>query len=208
MKKYLIISLLLSAMTAMAACTPSDPDTGDGQTATPGRPGDIENPDTTGRPDQPSQSKTLVAYFPAQEHTQAVAGRIAEILGTDIFRIQPAEPYAENPYDDSDRIQDEAYNGLRPAVASLPEPTAIAAYDTLFVGSPIWWHQPAMVVCTFLENYDLSGKIVIPFFTYGSTEYLQHSIDKVHDLTPSSIHLRTYTGGSVDSWLHAIHILQ
>jgi len=65
-------------------------------------------------------------------------------------------------YDDSDRIQDEAYNDLRPAVANLPDAATIARYDTIFVGSPCWWHQPAMVVCTFLEAYDLTcGKKIM-----------------------------------------------
>ncbi len=60
-------------------------------------------------------SKTLVAYFSGTGTTQRVANRIAEILGTDIYRIEAAEPYASNPYDDSNRIQNEAYNDLRPA---------------------------------------------------------------------------------------------
>ena len=95
----------------------------------------------------------------------------------------------EYPYDDSDRIQDEAYNGLRPEVANLPDAETIAAYDTLFVGSPCWWHQPAMVVCTFLESYDLSGKVVIPFFTYGATTYLNESMQTIYRATPDSEHL-------------------
>lgn len=126
--------------------------------------------------------------------------------GADVYRIEASEPYASNPYDDSDRIQNESYNNLRPGVGNLPE--NIDEYDVIFVGSPIWWHNPAMVVCTFLENYDLDGKIVIPFFTYGSTEYLQQSINKIHEVTPASVHLRTYTGGGVESWLRDIHIIQ
>lgn len=49
-----------------------------------------------------------------------------------------AEPYAANPYDDSDRIQNEAYNDLRPGVANLPDAKTIAQYETIFVGSPCW----------------------------------------------------------------------
>lgn len=86
-------------------------------------------------------------------------------------------------------IQAEAYGNLRPAVGNLPEKEVIAAYDTIFVGSPIWWHQPAMVVCTFLEAYDLTGKVIIPFFTYGSTSYLNESMQKIYKVTPSSQHI-------------------
>lgn len=134
-------------------------------------------------------SHTLVAYFSATGNTHAVAQNIVSILGADSYRIEPLNPYPEDPYDVSMDIQAEAYNDLRPAVGNLPDKEVIAAYDTIFVGSPIWWHQPAMVVCTFLEAYDLTGKVIIPFFTYGSTSYLNESMLKIYKVTPSSQHI-------------------
>lgn len=135
------------------------------------------------------QAKDLVVYFSATGNTQAVAEEIARVMGADILRIEAADPYAANPYDDSDRIQNEAYNDLRPEVANMPDAEIIAQYDRLFVGSPIWWHQPAMVVCTFLENYDLSNKVIVPFFTYGATTYLNESMQKIYKVTPNSLHI-------------------
>lgn len=136
-----------------------------------------------------SQAKDLVAYFSAEGHTKAVAERISELTGADIYRIEAAEPYADNPYDDSDRIQNEAYNDLRPAVANAPSQEWINQYDRIYIGSPCWWHQPAMVVCTFLEKYDLSNHVVIPFFTYGATTYLNESMQKIYKCTPNSINI-------------------
>lgn len=136
-----------------------------------------------------TQAKDLVAYFSAQGNTKAVAERIAELMGADIYRIEAAEPYAVNPYDDSDRIQNEAYNDLRPAVANPPSQEWVDQYDRIFVGSPCWWHQPAMVVCTFLESYDLSNHTIIPFFTYGATTYLNESMQKIYKCTPNSTHI-------------------
>lgn len=227
MKKFLIIPLLFLSVTAMAACSPSDtPETGTEQ------PGGEDAPDKPDSPDEPVRTKTLVAYFSAQGHTQAVAERIAEVLGADIFRIEAAEPYAENPYDDSNRIQNEAYNGLRPGVGNLPDTETVAACDTLFVGSPCWWHQPAMVVCTFLESYDLKGKVVVPFFTYGATTYLNESMQTIYRVTPESEHLPATlpedldpdnirepqsddagipmpgNASGVERWLHELGILQ
>ena len=134
-------------------------------------------------------AKDLVAYFSAQGNTKAVAERIAELTGADIYRIEAAEPYASNPYDDSDRIQGEAYNDRRPAVDNLPSQDWMNQYDRIFIGSPIWWHQPAMVVCTFLEKYDLSKHVIIPFFTYGATTYLNESMQKIYKCTPNSVHI-------------------
>ncbi|MCM1095710.1 MAG: hypothetical protein NC333_05470 [Terasakiella sp.] len=134
-------------------------------------------------------TKTLVAYFSATGNTKAVAERIAALTGADLYSITPSRPYAANPYDDSQRIQDEAYNDRRPAVANLPSQEQIAQYDTIFVGSPLWWHQPAMVVCTFLESYDLSGKVIVPFMTYGATTYLNEGMQKLYKCTPGSVHI-------------------
>ena len=136
-----------------------------------------------------AQAKDLVAYFSAEGHTKAVAERIVELTGADLYRIEAAEPYAENPYDDSDRIQNEAYNDLRPAVANPPSQEWIDQYDRIFIGSPCWWHQPAMVVCTFLENYNLSKHTIVPFFTYGATTYLNESMQKIYKCTPNSVHV-------------------
>ena len=136
-----------------------------------------------------TQAKDLVAYFSAEGHTKAVAERIAELTGADIYRIEAADPYAADPYDDSERIQNEAYNDLRPAVTNPPSQEWINQYDRIYVGSPCWWHQPAMVVCTFLETYDLSNHVIIPFFTYGATTYLNESMQKIYKCTPNSVHV-------------------
>lgn len=191
MKRLLFIPLLFLSLTTMAACSPDDSPVPETELPTlPEEPGDEENPDNPDDPDIPSDNgKILVAYFSAQGHTQAVAERIVELTGADVYRIEAADPYAENPYDDSDRIQNEAYNDLRPGVANLPDKEIIAQYDTIFVGSPCWWHQPAMVVCTFLEAYDLKDKFIIPFFTYGATTYLNESMQKIYKVTPDSKHI-------------------
>ena len=177
MKNLLLISLLLFSATTISACSENN------DTSFP----DTEQPESSDLPS--GNSKTLVAYFSATGTTQAIAERITELTGADIYRINAADPYATNPYDDTERIQNEAYNDLRPGVANLPDKEAIAQYDTIFVGSPCWWHQPAMVVCTFLENYDLGNKVIIPFFTYGATTYLNESMQKIYKVTPEAIHI-------------------
>lgn len=136
-----------------------------------------------------AQAKDLVAYFSAEGHTKAVAERIAQLTGADLYRIEAAEPYADDPYDDSDRIQNEAYNDLRPDVANPPSQEWVDQYDRIYIGSPCWWHQPAMVVCTFLEKYDLSKHVIVPFFTYGATTYLNESMQKIYKCTPNSVHI-------------------
>lgn len=194
MKKLFVIPFLLFSLPIVAACSHDDASgVGTEQPAVSDKPEDKDDPGHSGEsgsPETPSgNGKVLVAYFSAQGHTQAVAERIVALTGADTYRIEAAEPYSADPYDDSDRIQNEAYNNLRPGVANLPEEETIARYDTIFVGSPCWWHQPAMVVCTFLEAFDLKGKVIIPFFTYGATTYLNESMQKIYKVTPDSKHV-------------------
>ena len=134
-------------------------------------------------------TKTLIAYFSAEGHTKAVAEAIQKETGADIFFIEPLDAYAANPYDDSDRIQNEAYNNMRPEVKTYLSEQQMAKYDTIFVGTPIWWHQPAMVVCTFLEHYDLRDKVIIPFVTFGARSYLNETMQRLYKSTPDSKHI-------------------
>lgn len=139
MKKYFIYLMMAFAAVTANACGNDDP--------AQEQPG-TEQPEDNGTSDVPSgNSNILVAYFSATGNTQTVAQHIADLLRADIFRIEAADEYntSPDPYADSERIQDEAYNNLRPDVKTLPEEEDIAAYDTILVGSPIWWHQPAMV---------------------------------------------------------------
>lgn len=189
MRKIFLIPFLFMSLAVTPACSEdnNEPMPDNGQTD-----GTDDQEDSNGSGSQEDQlggEKILVAYFSATGNTEAVAKRIAEFTGAAVYSIEPSDPYSENPYDDSTRIQNEAYGDLRPEVANLPDPDEMAQYDVIFVGSPIWWHQPAMVVCTFLDAYDLSGKTVIPFFTFGATTYLNESMQKIFRLTPNSRHI-------------------
>lgn len=169
---FFIVSLLVIAQSLIASCSNNG-----------------QRMDEPSLPEPSGKTKTLVAYFSATGNTHAVAQRIAELTGADIYRIEPARPYADNPYDDSQLIQNEAYNDLRPEVANLLPAEDVARYDTIYVGTPLWWHQPAMVVCTFLEAYDLSGKVIVPFVTYGARTYLNEAMQKMYKCTPNSVHV-------------------
>ena len=56
----------------------------------------------------------------------------------------------------------------RPEVASKVE--NMDQYDTIYVGFPIWWYTAPRIINTFLEQYDLTGKTIIPFATSGGSD--------------------------------------
>ena len=114
-------------------------------------------------------SKKLVAYFSASGVTAKVARTLAEAVGANLFEIAPKEPYTKadlNWMDANARSTVEMKDpGSRPELAAgLPD---AAAYDTIYVGFPIWWYVAPTIVNTFLESLDLSGKTVVPFATSG-----------------------------------------
>lgn len=111
-----------------------------------------------------SDVKVLVAYFSYSGTTRNVANAISEKTGGDLFEIIPQDGYS-NVYMESNReIRGNARPALTDTVQNMDE------YDIVFVGYPVWWHATPAPVNTFLESYDLTGKLMIPFCTSGESD--------------------------------------
>lgn len=152
--KFIISALLmLTALASFASCTPKkSSEIGSGRA---------------------TELKILVAYFSAQGHTKAVAEKIASVTGGDLFEIMPVNVYTEEDLDgwnESARGTRESEDrSTRPEVKNRVE--NFENYDTIYLGFPIWWFTAPTIVNTFLEQYDTSGKTIIPFATSGGSEY-------------------------------------
>ena len=129
-------------------------------------------------------SKILVAYFSWSGNTQTLANMVAEKSGGELFRIVPEIAYTND--DVFDRAQNELNNGTRPPLSEHIDEEVMAEYDVIFVGFPIWWYDLPMPVWTFLEEYDLSGKTIIPFFSHNGSSSGASSISTVKRLCPDS----------------------
>ncbi len=118
-------------------------------------------------------SKTLVVYFSAQNHTEAVAEKIAQNLGADIFELVPVDEYTSddlNWNDDNSRVSKEHEDeSLRNVELESTTVENWDSYDTVFIGYPIWWGIAAWPVDTFVKANDFNGKTVIPFCTSSSS---------------------------------------
>lgn len=118
-------------------------------------------------------SKQLVAYFSASGTTAAVAKSLAKAAGADVYEIKPATPYTSadlNWQDKNSRSSLEMRDkSSRPALADTD--AAIEAYDTIFVGFPIWWYVAPTIINSFLEAYDFTGKKVVLFATSGGSGF-------------------------------------
>ena len=107
----------------------------------------------------------LVVYFSHSGNTRKIANLIHQEVGGIIHEIQPEVPYPNSYNAVVDQAEKEIQAGYKPALQSTLD--HIESYDTIFVGSPNWWSTIAPPVATFLSEYDLSGKTIVPFCTHG-----------------------------------------
>lgn len=122
--------------------------------------------------DSSETKKALVVYFSATGTTRQAARLLAEAAHADIHEIVPEQPYTAADLDWTDKqsrttveMQD---SKSRPAIKGTP--IDATAYDTVYVGFPIWWNKAPTIVNTFIEQTDLKGKVLIVFATSGGND--------------------------------------
>lgn len=128
------------------------------------------------------ESKVLVAYFSWSGNGQQMARWIAEETGGDLFRIVPAEPYGEDFDSCAGRAKNELDNEIRPDLSEHIDADIMSQYDVIYIGFPVWWYDLPMPVWTFLEEYDLSDKTIIPFFSHNGSSNGANSVNRVTEL--------------------------
>ena len=115
--------------------------------------------------------KVLVAYFSASGVTEGVAKQLAEVMGGDLHKIQPEQPYTDADLDWRDKQSRSSVEmkdkNSRPAITN--KLANMQDYDVVYVGFPIWWYTAPTIINTFMEAYDFKGKTVIPFATSGGS---------------------------------------
>lgn len=130
-----------------------------------------------------SGGRALVAVFSYSGTALTVAERIAEATGADLFRIETADAYPDD-YDamiaQVQREQDEGY--LPTLVGEAPD---WDAYDTVYLGHPIWWGGLPHVMRAFLSQHDLAGKTAAPFSTSSSSGNAA-ALDALRELCPEA----------------------
>lgn len=137
-----------------------------------------------------SGSKILIAYFTWAENTQVenpeevdvdattsasvllpgntakMAGWIQQKVGGDLFSIVVSEPYSSDYDECLDRAADEKAENARPELVNHVD--NMEDYDVVFLGFPNWWYTAPMAIFSFIEEYDFSGKTVVPFCAHGT----------------------------------------
>lgn len=143
-----------------------------------------------------TESKALVVYFSRTGenynvgnvdvgNTAMMASYIKEYLNVDSFEIIPVNKYPDS-YDECLKVATKEKNeDARPAIENKIDD--ISKYDTIFIGYPIWWGEIPQIVYTFMEEYDLSNKTIIPFNTHEGSGSAGTYITIKNKLTKSNV---------------------
>lgn len=156
MKKFLALLLALTAIVVFSACENSYAN---------------ENP------------RSLIVYFSWSGTTEAVANEIQAQTHADIFELIPVKPYTNDYNALLDIAKSEQAGKFRPAIAEKIQ--NFAQYEIVYLGFPNWWGDMPMILYTFLDEYDFSGKIIAPFVTSGGSG-LSNTVRTIKSLEPNA----------------------
>lgn len=234
MKKNIVSLLLALTLSVPTAVYASSDDVSDSQQEETSQEGEA-----AGENAQSLSSNILVVYFTHGENadlpedvdasasasiqtvddevtgnTGAVARMISEAAKADLFSIRTVQKYPDNYDDTLDQAQDEQSQDTRPELETELE--SLDAYQTIFLGFPNWWGDMPMAVYSFLDDYDLSGKTLIPFVTSGGSGF-SSTISEIESAEPEADVLEGLSLSSseasdaeevVEDWLDGLGYLQ
>lgn len=163
-----------------------------------------ESADETASSEQSSGSNILIAYFTAAENSgvdavasasystvngeavgrlRAIADMIQQNTGGDLFSIRTSVVYPSDGGELIDYAAQEQDENARPELTSHIE--NLDQYDTTFVGYPNWWADLPMAVYSFFDEYDFSGKTIIPFNVHNGSRF-SRTIETIQELEPNA----------------------
>lgn len=157
----------------------------------------METADTDG-------SNILIAYFTAGENSdvdvvssasvttvdgeakgrlRVVADMIQTQTGGTLFSIQTSVDYPGDGGALIDYAAEEQEEDARPELTShIENPDD---YDVIFVGYPTWWYDMPQALYSFFDEYDFSGKTIIPFNVHNGSRF-SGTIETIQDLEPDA----------------------
>ena len=129
------------------------------------------------RPEQAENA--VVVYFSHNDVIREAAEFAAAAREIDLIELVPQKPYPEDAAELEARIKEEKEKGSHPALKDQPK--NLDGYDIIFLGFPVWEGTIPMAVATFLEDYDMVNKALIPF-CYAADGRLGESLNDIASL--------------------------
>lgn len=179
-----------------------------------------------------SSGNVLIAYFTADENravdavtsasvttvdgaekglVRAVADMIQAETGGTLFSIQTAVRYSGNRDEVIEAASEEQSRDDRPELTSHIK--NLESFDTIFVGYPTWWYDMPQTLYSFFDEYDFSGKTIIPFNVHNGSRF-SGTIQTIQALEPNAVVVEdgftvseqnaAGAAGDVASWLNSL----
>ncbi|MGL5512516.1 MAG: flavodoxin, partial [Sporomusa sp.] len=159
-------------------------------------------------------SKVFIAYFSRSGNTREIANQIHRNVGGDIFEIVTVNPYPSDYNATTRQAKQELETGYKPELQT--KINNMQEYAVIYLGYPNWWGTIPMPVVTFLSQYDLAGKTIIPFSTHQGSG-LGRSVDDIKKYSPGSTILEGLAirgsdarsaQNDVNEWLHKTRMVK
>lgn len=164
------LALLLAAMLplSLTACVSSSP----AATAAPTQAPQSAAPTATDAPAETPETGEPETDQPA-----------AADVGGDLFSIRTSVVYPADGGELIDYAAQEQEENARPELT--PHIENLDGYDTIFIGYPNWWADLPMAVYSFFDEYDFSGKTIIPFNVHNGSRF-SRTIQTIQELEPDA----------------------
>lgn len=114
---------------------------------------------------------------------RVIADMIQENVGGDLFSIHTSVVYPADGGELIDYAAQEQSENARPELTTHIE--NLDQYDTIFIGYPNWWADLPMAVYSFFDEYDFSGKTIIPFNVHNGSRF-SRTIQTIQELEPDA----------------------
>lgn len=148
------------------------------------------------------ERKFLTVFFSWGGHTRKAAKMITETTGGDQFELKPEKAYSKIYPICVTQAKKERDKDSRPSYAGVI--ADISQYTDIVIGYPAWWYTCPMIVLSFLEQYDLTGKNVYLFNTHGGSGSV--GTDDIKKLCKGNVHKSIdgnhLTEADVREWLN------
>lgn len=122
--------------------------------------------------------KTLIVYYGYGEHTKMIAEKIKEELSCDILRLETKVPYSTDYQTVVDETEDNVETKKTPEIKDIS--VKIEDYETIIIGTPVWWYTITPPIRTFLTKYNLRGKKIYAFATNAG--WLGETFEEIKEL--------------------------
>jgi flavodoxin len=154
-------------------------------------------------------ARVLTVYFSHLDPVEGVAEYIKETTEGGILRIETEKVYPETEAELVKFVADEHARNARPALKNAPPD--LLSYDIIFLCFPAWDGTIPMALCTFMEDYDMRDKAVIPVI-YGTENELNEAMADINAVTPQTMLINGYhfttdlvtEKDSLSSWISSV----